>query len=271
MVTAAIVSGRGKTGRAVAAAVQAAGGSVRLLGRAELRQPDQALVGCDAVYLIAPNMHPDERALVATVLEAARAAGLSKVVYHSVAAPYLPEMPHHLAKAESERLVRSSGLPWVIVQPGVYMQNFVPQLAAATPTLTVPYNPRALFTFVDLDDVAAVAATVLTDARYLGSTLEIGGPRHLTVEDVARTGAELLGREVPVRPISVREWAGGPGAELSAREREWLIAMFDYYDGHGLLCGSVATRSLLQRPPTPLPRALSRELRALGTPSLRMF
>jgi len=271
MVTAAVVGGRGKTGRAVAAAVEAAGGSVRPIGRAELHRPVEALAGCEAVYLIAPNMHPDEPGLVAKILTATQAAGVSRLVYHSVAAPYLPEMPHHLGKAESERLVRASSLPWVILQPGVYMQNFVPQLASQAPSLTVAYNPQVRFTLVDLEDVAAVASLALTEDRFLGATLELGGPQHLSVEDIGRAAGELLGRQVPVRSISTREWARGPGAELTAREREWLTRMFDYYDARGLLCGSLATEAALQRSPTPLRSALARELQHLGAPPQRMF
>lgn len=257
----AVVGGRGKTGRAIAAALTSAGGEARALGRAELQDPTAALSGCDAVYLIAPNMHPDEPALVDRVLTAARASGIDRIVYHSVAAPYLPEMPHHMSKAESERLVRSSEMAWTILQPGVYMQNYLPQLSAEIPMLTVPYDPHQRFTFVDLLDVAEVAAAVLDGERHAGATLELGGPEHLSVHDVAKQAQRVLRREVPVNQIPTRAWAAGPGAAVESRERAWLIAMFDYYSAHGLLCGSVATRALLGREPT---RALNMLGRNLG-------
>src|SRR6476620_5719415 len=96
----AVVGGHGKTGRAVCAAVP---GAVPL-GRAD--DLATSLTGCDAAYLIAPNLHPDEPAYVAAALAALVAAGVPRVVYHSVASSYVPEMPHHLGKAVSEDLVR---------------------------------------------------------------------------------------------------------------------------------------------------------------------
>lgn len=264
MLTAAVVGGRGKTGRAVIAALDAAGASARTLGRAELHDPVAAFDSCDAAYLIAPNMHADEPALIGELLAAARTAGVPRVVYHSVAAPYAPDMPHHLGKAEAEHLVRTSGLAWAILQPCAYTQNFLPQLSMPTPALTVPYHPESEFGFVDLADVAEVAARGLLDPGLTGSTLELGGPELLTVSDVARAASHVLGSEVPVQRISTREWAAGGGAALSDRERSWLIAMFGYYDAHGFACGPVATRAVLGREPTDVSRALTRELNPDG-------
>ncbi len=104
-----MVGASGKTGRAVAAALEARAARVTRVGRRQWDQLADALAGCDAVYLIAPNFHPDEPAYVAEVLDAAQSAGITRVVYHSVASPYVPAMPHHLAKAQAEDIVRRSG------------------------------------------------------------------------------------------------------------------------------------------------------------------
>ncbi|WP_313404079.1 NmrA family NAD(P)-binding protein [Aeromicrobium sp.] len=261
----AVVGGRGKTGRAVMEAVRARGVSARPLGRAELRATVEALQGASAVYVIAPNMHPDEPAFVRDVLTAAHDAGVSRIVYHSVAAPYLPEMPHHLAKAESERLVRGSGADWTILQPCAYVQNFVPALSEAEPALVVPYDPDRTFGLVDLADVGEAAASALTGSgpdggALVGSSIELGGPARVSVRDVARAAGSVLGRDVPVRRITSSEWAAGPGAGLEARERDWLVRMFDYYDDHGLVCGPLGSQAVLGRPPRSVTDALRREL-----------
>jgi len=258
----AVIGGRGKTGRAVIDAVRSRGGSARPVGRAELRDPDAALRGVAAVYVMAPNMHPDEPTFVRDLLAAATAVGVSRVVFHSVAAPYLPEMPHHLGKAEAERLVRRNPLEWTILQPCAYVQNFLGSLRAPTPELTVPYDPDARFGFVDLADVGEAAAHALLAApdSLSGATVELGGPALVSVRDVALAAAEVLGRPVPVTRISRAAWAEGPGAGLAPRERDWLGAMFAHYDDHGLLCGSLGTAALLGRQPRGVAEVLAREL-----------
>lgn len=256
----AVTAGRGKTGRAVIAALSAAGHVTRVLGQAELRDPRAALAGCTEAYLIAPNMHPEEPEYIAGLLAAAHAARVQRIVYHSVAAPYLPEVPHHLGKAEAERLVRASGLDWTILQPCAYVQNFLPALAQGDPALTVPYDPTRRFSLVDLNDVGEAAARVLEDDRLIGATVELGGPAHVTVDDLGRVASEVLGGPVPVTRIGAAEWAAGPGANLEPTERDWLLAMFAHYDAHGLLAGALATAALLEREPTTVREVLDREL-----------
>jgi uncharacterized protein YbjT (DUF2867 family) len=54
-----------------------------------------ALQGVDAVYHMAPNMHPAEFEIGRRVIAAAQDLGLERIVYHSVLHPQLPSMPHH--------------------------------------------------------------------------------------------------------------------------------------------------------------------------------
>ncbi|MGI9156920.1 MAG: SDR family oxidoreductase [Marmoricola sp.] len=246
----AVLGGTGKTGRPVCAAVGA--GAVPL-GRAAWADLPGALAGCDAAYVIAPNMHPDEASYVADVVSAAHTAGVRRVVLHSVASPYVPEMPHHLGKAAAEDVVRRSGLAWTILQPGPYLQNFGtvrfkkhpgpldPGASWTGPSsFRVAYRPDAPFGFADLADVAEVAATVLRDDGHEGTTYELATLR-ATVAELAET----LG--VHVETITPEEWARTDGADLDPRVRDWLLAMFGYYDRHGLPVGTLPMRALLGR------------------------
>ncbi|HET9423244.1 MAG TPA: NAD(P)H-binding protein [Nocardioides sp.] len=216
----AVVGGHGKTGVAVCEALHGRGAEPVPLGRAAWDDLAVAMGGCTAAYLIAPNMHPDEPGYVREALAAATAAGVGRVVYHSVASPYAPEMPHHLGKAVSEDLVRRSGLDWTILQPGAYLQN----LDLSGP-VEVPYDIDAVFGFADLADVAAVAALVLTEARHVGATYELAS----RVASVAELAAE----------------AGVEASRVDERPGGWLGAMFAYYDAHGLPVGVLPLRALL--------------------------
>ena len=217
----AVLGGHGKTGRAVCAALAGRGAVATPLGRADWPELAEALAGSDAAYLIAPNLHPDEPAYVAEALAAMADAGVGRVVYHSVASPYVPEMPHHLGKARSEDLVRRSGLAWTILQPGTYLQNL-----DLTGQVRVPYDVHRVFGFLDLADLGAAAATVLLEPGHEGATYELASRQATTAELAAEAGTTAERFEVD---------AGHP----------WLQAMFAYYDQHGLPAGTVVLRALL--------------------------
>lgn len=222
-----VLAGRGKTGRAVAAALERRGVEVVPLGRRSVVAEEAA--GCDAAYVIAPNLHPSEPAYVAAVLEALRGAGVRRVAYHSVASPYAPSMPHHVGKAAAEDLVRRSGLAWTVLQPGAYAQNL--DLSA---DVVVPYDVHAVFGFADLAEVGEAAAVVLTEDGHVGATYELAS-RLATVADLAAEAGVVARRGE---------------ADLSAldrREAAWLRAMFAYYDAHGLPVGTRVLDALLGR------------------------
>lgn len=213
----AVLGGHGKTGRAVCAALD----DPLPLGREDWPDLAHAVHGCEAAYVIAPNLHPDEPTYVASVLAALTEAGVARVVYHSVASPYAPAMPHHLGKAVSEDLVRRSGLDWTILQPGAYLQNL-----DLTRPLEVPYSLDVPFGFLDLADLGAAAARVLTEDGHGGATYELA-TRVATVRQLADEAG------VEVRRVD------DPGTH------PWLSAMFAYYDQHGLPVGTRVLPSLL--------------------------
>lgn len=261
----AVVGASGKTGTHVVSSLEARGVPVRPLGRRALADPVAAFDGCASAYLVAPNLHPDEPALVGGWIDALREAGVSRVAYHSVAWPYAPAMPHHLAKAVTEDLVRRSGLAWTVLQPCAYVQNLLPGLRGDGPAVRVPYAVDRPFGLVDLADVGEAAAVVLTEEGHAGATYELGGPALVSLRDVAGIASDVLGVPVSAERVDPEEWAAGSGAPRDPRERDWLRAMFASYDAYGLPAGGVALRALLGRAPYDLRTTLVRELAARRT------
>ena len=264
----AIVGATGKTGRAVASALD----GVAVVRRLSRSAPDfpvdletgaglvEAFTGCRGVYFIAPNVHPDEPALLSRALEAAASAGVDHVLYHSVAWPYSPTMPHHMDKARCEEELRAfgseRGVHWTILQPCAYAQNFETVLTGS-PNLVVPYSLDTKFSFVSLDDVAEVAARILVEGANIhhGSTYELGGPEMLSVRDVVRLVEAMTGRSVSLESIGVNEWIDVHGAALSPDAQQRLSTMFEFYNDRDFLASSAVAAALLGRSPTPI-RAL---------------
>lgn len=285
----AVTGAAGKTGRAVTAALAARGAPVRALVHGDAQAAagvpgagqtialdltdaaavEAALDGTAAVYLIAPNMYPDEPGLLGPVIDRCSAGGPRAVVYHSVLHPYAPAMPHHQDKAAVETMLHDSSLSWTILQPASYFENALGVWTSVTQSgvWPLPYSARARFTPVALADVAEVAASTLIDLsadergagpvadpagirgpRHRFATYELAGPEVLSTADMAAVAAEVLGRDVTV---SVNRHGPDPSpSEPRGQATGRLQAMFDYYDAHGLCGNPTVLAALLGRSPT---------------------
>jgi NAD(P)H dehydrogenase (quinone) len=264
----------GKTGRAVLRALAARrvraralvhrpehGDAVRAAGAVDviagdLRDPGLLTLASKdvgAVYHICPNVHPDEVKIGRAVIEAARAAGVGRFAYHSVLHPQVEAMPHHWRKLRVEEMLLASGLGTTILQPALYMQNVLGQWASILErgVYTVPYPASTPLCMVDLEDVAAVAAAVLTDDGHAGATYELVGPEALTPEGVAEILGRRLNRTVEVEEIGLDGWAERARASGMRDDAiDTLVAMFRHYGRHGFQGSPRVLTMLLGRPPT---------------------
>ncbi|MEO1062248.1 MAG: NmrA family NAD(P)-binding protein [Actinomycetota bacterium] len=242
---AVVVAGAaGKTGRAVADALEAAGHEVRRLTRADGDLADPSTLrrgteGAAALYHLAPNMSPDEELMGADAIAAARANDL-RLVFHSVLAPAIVAMPHHWRKARVEAALHAApDVRWTILQPAPYLQNLLPfvQTALRTGRFRLPYDPDQRLAMVDLADVGAAAVAVLDDDRHLHATWELCGEAGVSHTVVAERLGVGIERGTPDDP------ADAP---------DDLRAMFRWYDAHGLTGSTAALRWLLGREPRTL-------------------
>lgn len=271
-----VTGAAGKTGQAVIRALIQRGASVRAwvrrpeqmdavetLGATETIAGDiqspliwaQATSGVRSIYHICPNMYPYETTVGAMALQAARSAGIDHFVYHSVLHPQTEEMPHHWHKLRVEEWIFESGLHFTILQPAAYMQTILGYWSQIVEdgVYPVPYPVETPISLVDLDDVAAVAATVLTEEGHSGAIYELAGPQILTQRHIASILSEALNRPVKALEVPLDEWeANARRAGLSDFAVETLLRMFRYYARHGFWGNANVLRWLLGREPTTL-------------------
>jgi uncharacterized protein YbjT (DUF2867 family) len=284
-----VTGAAGKTGRAVVRALVARGAVVRALAyRPAQIQPlrelgagevvvgdardratvDRATMGVRSLYHICPNISPDEFIIGGNVLDAACSAGLSHVVYHSVLHPQTESMPHHWGKLRVEEQLFESGLPYTILQPAAYMQNILAgwRLILEDGLYRVPYALDTRLGMVDLEDVAAVAAIVLTEPGHQGAIYELAGAEALTPTDVAAHLADSLGRTVRAEALPLDVWEeGARQAGLGDYQVKALIKMFRYYESYGFWGNPNVLGWLLGRPPTRFTAFLARTVRESST------
>jgi NAD(P)H dehydrogenase (quinone) len=253
-----------------AAALTALGAAEASVGSFE---DDRALAhavdGAQAVYHICPNVSPEEVTYARAVARAARAHGVRRFVYHSVLHPQVEAMPHHWAKMRVEEMLFAAGFDLTILQPTAYMQNVLGAWRGIVVegVFRVPYPIETRLSLVDLDDVAAAAAIVLTQDGHAGASYELTGTDPLSQTEIAAAISTALGRDVRAEAESVATWeARAQAAGIGAHERATLAAMFRYYAAHGLIGNSHALRWLLGRAPTALGRFLTRIAASAGTP-----
>jgi uncharacterized protein YbjT (DUF2867 family) len=232
--------------------VEALGAAEVVLG--DLLDPDsmsRAMEGANAVYLIVPNMHPDEGGVGAVAIKAAQAAGVGRFVYHSVLHPQIRAMPHHWQKLAVEERLIQSGLAFTILQPSAYMQNISAYWdeIVSEGIYRVPYGEEGAISLVDLEDVAQVAAMALIEGGHAGATYELAGPDALSPADIARTITQVLHRPIVEQQEDLSSWvAKAQATDLPGYAVDSLARMFTYYDRNGLMGNPRVLEGLLGRP-----------------------
>lgn len=279
-----VTGAAGKTGLAILAALQQRGAkarafvrhdehilAVRQAGAAEVVVGDLldadvwrlATTAVTAIYHICPNMHPQEVRIGQLMVAAARGVGNCRVVYHSVLHPQIREMPHHWNKLKVENILFDSGLIYTIVQPTAYMQNLLAYLPAiqSEGILPVPYPAETRLSLVDLQDVAAVSAKLLTEPGHSYATYELVGTEPLSQTAVADVFSHILQRPVEVRPLSIKKWKARAQANgLGEDAIKSISSMFHYYAQNGMAGNSQVLRFLLGREPAGLTDFIKRNV-----------
>lgn len=212
-----VTGATGTVGRHVARHLLGAGASVRVALRRpaeqapafagaapvrfDVRDPAtyaSAFDGVESVFLVRPPRIADVAATLLPALDAARAAGVQRVVFLSLqGADRNRFVPHRRVE---EHLVRH-GPAWTLLRPGFFMQNLSTTHRRDVAERNEIYLPagRGRTGFVDARDVAAAAAHVLTTPGHAHRAYELTGAEALTYHQVAATLSDALGREVRYR------------------------------------------------------------------------
>jgi uncharacterized protein YbjT (DUF2867 family) len=221
-----------------------------------------AMRGVRAIYHICPNMSPDELVIGNLVIGEAHKAGVEHLIYHSVLHPQTEKMKHHWQKLRVEEMIFESGLPFTILQPAPYMQNLLAGWKSIIEdgVLRVPYSIQSKFSFVDLEDVAEVASTVLRGANHINAIYELAGPLPMSHVEVAEIFNRISRRSVHAEKEEIQDWRMRAKG-LNDDTLENLVKMFEYYDRWGLIGNPNVLRWLLKREPTQLESFVERKLK----------
>jgi uncharacterized protein YbjT (DUF2867 family) len=112
--------------------------------------------------------------------------------------------------AEADEILRSSGVPFTILQPNSFHQNILSS-ANTIKAQGVFYWPlkNASQSTVDVRDISAVAAKVFTSSGHQGKTYVITGPEALTFQQAAEKLSSVLGRKIQYVDVPISAAADG--------------------------------------------------------------
>lgn len=156
----------------------------------------EATRGVDKVFLLGPPLRTDLDTLLLPFLAHLKAAGIRRVVYISaLGLDEVKELPFHTRITEA---LKKQDFDYTILLPSFFAQNFKnyewENIIQRGITFVPAGNGKA--GFVDADDIALVAATVLTEDGHIGQTYTLTGPELLSYMEVAEQLSEVLNRPI---------------------------------------------------------------------------
>ncbi|MGW0950139.1 NmrA/HSCARG family protein [Streptomyces sp. NPDC002623] len=254
MLTVAVTGATGAQGGATARALLTAGHRVRALTRrldspaadalrrlgADVRHADfddrasldAALAGTDSLFAVTTPFGADtatETRQGKALVDAAAAARLGHIVLTSVAhADRGTEVPHYESKHLVEQHLRAAGVPWTVIAPAAFMDNYAGGWTLdglRDDTFAWPMPADRPLTLIPAVDIGAFAALALQRRD------EFAGRRIDIASDERTPGqiAEILAAAAD-RPITHQEI---PLAHVRTRSAD-LAAMFEYFTTVGL-------------------------------------
>ncbi|MFI1172769.1 NmrA/HSCARG family protein [Streptomyces melanogenes] len=254
MLTVAVTGATGAQGGATARALLSAGHQVRALTRtpdspaadalrglgAEIRHADfddrpsleAALAGADSLFAVTTPFGTDTATEVRqgkALIDAAAKARIEHIVFTSAAhADRNTGIPHYESKLLIEQHLRAAGVPWTVIAPAAFMDNYasgwtLDGLRGGTFAWPMPADQP--LTLISAADIGAFAALALQRRdEFTGRRIDIASdeltPAQIAETLTTATGVAIAHQEVPLAYVRTHS--------------EDLAAMFEYFTSVGL-------------------------------------
>ena len=211
-----------------------------------------ALRGIERIFLMRPPAVADVRHSLFPFIDAARAAGVRQVVFLSLlGAEGKAFLPH----TKVENYLKAAGMEYTLLRAGFFMQNLATahrQEIRQQDEIVVPAG-NGKTSFIDVADIAAVAALALTRTGHANRAYDLTGAEALDYATVAALMSLALGRPIAYRHPSLGRFLRHQRALGTGVAQSLLVAAIYTTTRLGMagrITGDVAR--LLGRPPRSL-------------------
>ncbi|XXJ18205.1 NmrA family NAD(P)-binding protein [Desulfovibrio caledoniensis] len=187
-----------------------------------------AMAGCDRMFLVVPMLEKMTR-FGRLAVDAAKEAGIGYIVRSSA---YGASSDAHWRLGRKngmiDQFVEDSKIPFTVLRPNSFMQNFSTVLADMIKSGTIALAEEDYkVSYIDVRDIAACAARLLADNEgYTDSFYALTGPQGLTLTDVAETIGSEAGVKVAYTPIEEEAYIEGlDRAGVAEWNRNMLVSL----------------------------------------------
>jgi NAD(P)H dehydrogenase (quinone) len=236
----------------------ARGVQVKAMDYADPASVAGALKGAAKVLLISGSEVGQRVEQHRTVIEAAKAEGVELLAYTSIANADTTGMLLAAEHQATETILRESGVPFVLLRNGWYLENYTDQLPGTLAQGAIAGSAgEGRVSAASRADYAHAAAAVMVADGQAGRTYELGGDEPFTLAELAAEISAAAGRDISYQDLPVQEYAGlltGFGVPEAFAE---ILADSDLGIARGdLLVSTGDLRKLIGRPATSLGEAV---------------
>ncbi|MGY1755049.1 SDR family oxidoreductase [Blastococcus sp. SYSU D01042] len=241
-----------------AADLAARGVQVRVADYGDRGALEAALTGVDRLLFVSGSEAGRREEQHRNVVEAARATGVRRIVYTSIARADTNSTPLAVEHRLTEAMLRDSGIDTVLLRNSWYVENYTAQLPQyrATGAIVGAAGEGRVAAAPRADYAEAAAAALLADAPG-SATYELGGPS-FSMPELAAVLGEATGTDLAYRDLPPAEFrAGLLAAGLDEGTADVVLALELATAAGELDVAPTDLERLLGRPATDLRTALT--------------
>jgi len=163
---------------------------------------EKALEEIDKVLLIRPPAISQVKEYILPFIKIAKKKKIKQMVFLSLqGVEKNPIVPHY----KIEKYIKEEGIPYTFLRPSFFMQNLSTTHRCEIKEKNEIFIPAGMgrTNFIDVRDIAEVAALVLTEKGHLNKAYELTGGRGYTYEEIANIMSVILKRNITYKNPSI--------------------------------------------------------------------
>ena len=169
---------------------------------------EEALKDIDRLLLISGSDLGQRERQHSNVIDAAKKAGVSWIVYTSLLHANISSLNlagEHLA---TEKALKESGITYTILRNGWYTENYAGSVPGAVESgVFVGSAGEGRIASASRADFAEAAAVTISDEKHRGKIYELAGDQAYTLSELAAEISQQTGKDIPYNNLPESEYA----------------------------------------------------------------